>query len=142
MQLDATADECHSGELKNVEGALKYPPEYSEKTENMQVAKNIGIETASTVNKSNVGTSEGESFLESPSVFKVAREETGRVSEDHQTGEIPNQVSKEIFGEETKLQKYQKLESAEETSQVEIEGKEEIKEGEEKVAKEIPDEKV
>ena len=75
MQLDATADENYPGELKKAEGALNDPSEnfeYSEKTENMQVA-NIGIETVSTVNKGHEGTSEGESFLESPSVFKVTQ---------------------------------------------------------------------
>eukprot|EP00261_Vitis_vinifera_P027156 XP_010660862.1 PREDICTED: golgin subfamily B member 1 isoform X4 [Vitis vinifera] len=140
VQLDATADENYPGELKNVEGALNDPPEifeYSEKTKNMQVANDIAIETESTVNKGNVGTSEGESFLESPSVSKVAREETDRVSEDYQAREIPNQAEKEIFREETKLQKYKNLEGADETGKVENEGMEEIKEGEEKVAEEL-----
>lgn len=140
VQLDATADENYPGELKNVEGALNDPPEifeYSEKTKNMQVANDIAIETESTVNKGNVGTSEGESFLESPSVSKVACEETDRVSEDYQAREIPNQAEKEIFREETKLQKYKNLEGADETGKVENEGMEEIKEGEEKVAEEL-----
>ncbi|RVX08940.1 hypothetical protein CK203_011075 [Vitis vinifera] len=133
VQLDATADENYPGELKNVEGALNDPPEifeYSEKTKNMQVANDIAIETESTVNKGNVGTSEGESFLESPSVSKVACEETDRVSEDYQAREIPNQAEKEIFREETKLQKYKNLEGADETGKVENEGMEEIKEEE------------
>ncbi|XP_034705824.1 uncharacterized protein LOC117929600 isoform X5 [Vitis riparia] len=140
VQLDATADENYPGELKNVEGALNDPPEifeYSEKTKNMQVANDIAIETESTVNKGNVGTSEGESFLESPSVSKVAREETDRVSEDYQAREILDQAEEEIFREETKLQKYKNLEGADKTGKVENEGMEEIKEGEEKAAEEL-----
>ncbi|KAA8548145.1 hypothetical protein F0562_004594 [Nyssa sinensis] len=74
---------------------------FLEKSENMPVATNIEVENVNDVIKGNVGTIEGEIFLGSLSVAKVACEETSRLADDYQAAEILNRAEKLVPENET-----------------------------------------
>ncbi|KAF8390483.1 hypothetical protein HHK36_025009 [Tetracentron sinense] len=108
VQFDKTVDESSLGELHKVEAGLNLLPETVEnstKIEDSQVATDIKNETVNPVLEEKVSTSEGESFLESPSLAKVAFEETCTQSEDCQAHEVPIWIKKETMENETQLQK-------------------------------------
>ncbi|XP_057983377.1 uncharacterized protein LOC131168145 isoform X12 [Malania oleifera] len=113
---DTTVDQFPPGELKIIDSGPNQPLEtvtYMVKKENAEPASYLG-ENVSTVFEGNVGASEGDKFLESPLVAKVADTEPSRVPEDYLADEKPNQAEKETVDNKTQLQKEQKIEFKEE----------------------------
>ncbi|KAF8378240.1 hypothetical protein HHK36_029579 [Tetracentron sinense] len=110
-QFDMIGKESSLQELHKVEAGLNLPPETVEnstKTEESQVSTDIKNEPLNPVIEGKIGTSEGEIFLESPSLAKVAFEETCTESEDGQAHEVSSWIEKNKRDNETKLQKDQK----------------------------------
>uniref|UniRef100_A0A5B7AZW9 Uncharacterized protein n=1 Tax=Davidia involucrata TaxID=16924 RepID=A0A5B7AZW9_DAVIN len=90
--------------MNKAEHWVNEPPEaikFLDKSENMPVATNIDVENVNAVIKGNVRTIEGEIFLGSLSVTKVAHEETSRLADDYQAAEILNQAEKLVPKNET-----------------------------------------
>uniref|UniRef100_A0A5B7AXV5 Uncharacterized protein n=1 Tax=Davidia involucrata TaxID=16924 RepID=A0A5B7AXV5_DAVIN len=84
--LDITVNKLSLEEMNKAEPWVNEPPEaikFLDKSENMPVATNIDVENVNAVIKGNVRTIEGEIFLGSLSVTKVAHEETSRLADDY-----------------------------------------------------------
>ncbi|XP_059645597.1 uncharacterized protein LOC132287110 isoform X2 [Cornus florida] len=102
--LNTTVNEISQEGMNKVEPWHNQTPEtikFLEKSADMQVATKTEVQNVNAVIEGNVETIEGEFFLASPLVTKVAREETSRVAEDYQAAEKPTQAEKEVPKNET-----------------------------------------